>query len=435
MPFVVLPRLRPPSAVTLDSLAARLCPYADRPREVLATAEASVLATPLVAAGPGRARAALDAGTAGFELRVEGATLVVRTDPLGTFPIWYARTADGWLVSPEAKALAAVTRVTLRPDAELLASGPRAADWSPFADVQRLPPGAALRLERGEARVEGAPRRFDAPRDAAHTDDWPARLAEALGRALPASALPTAAYISGGIDSSVACALARRQGPVASFSLGSAHGNEFADAGALADGLGTLHREITLEAAALRAELERVVVQNEVFDGLTAEILLQFSALDAAAAGSCRRVVTGYGSDLLFDGMLRHAAYMEAVGLQSTAELIERTRWTGELAPFVAWSRGLAVRHVFWDPGVMDVATRVPRELLFVDGVEKRVLREAATRGGLLPEALAYRKKTGLSDGTGCNRLFSEVLGLSSPHAYPEKSRWCLERLRRALAR
>jgi len=434
MPFIVLPRLRPLAGETLEALAARLCPYRGPLREVLATPDVSVIATSLLAASPGRARVTLDAGTADVELRVEGSSLVVRTDPLGTCPVFYARAADGWLVSPEAKALAALAPVRLRRDDELLAQGPRAPDWSPFEDLLRLPPGAALRLLRGEALVEGSPRRFDCVRETdGRGQDWPARLGEALDRALPAAPLGTAAYVSGGIDSSVACALARRQGPVATYSLGSAHGDEFADARALSDGLRTAHHEVRLDAASLRAQLERVVQQNEVFDGLTAEILLQFSALDAAAAVTCRRVVTGYGSDLLFDGMLRHVEYMRAVGLSSTAQLVERTRWTGELSPFSAWSRGLSVRHVFWDPDVMDVATRVPRGLCFVDGIEKRVLREAATRSGLLPERLACRRKTGLSDGTGANRLFSEVLGLTSPHAYREKSRWCVERLRRAL--
>jgi len=434
MPFLVLPPGRPPTGRELAALGARLCPYDAPPRVLLDGAAGTVWGTALAVGEPGRVRAALDDGTAGFEVRAEGDALVVRTDPLGTCPVWYARFDGGWAVAPEAKALAAVGRVTLRPVDELLARGPRAPDWSPFDLVHRLPPGAALRLRDGRATVEGRPHACDAAREPDARDaDWPGRLGEVLARALPPSTRPTGAFVSGGIDSSLACALARRQGPVDTWSLGTAHGDEFADARALAAGLGTRHHEVALAAAAVPAELERAVVQNEVCDGLSAEILLQFAALAAAAAALCRRVVTGYGSDLLFDGMLRHAAYMDAVGLATTAQLIERTRWTGELAPFVYWSRGLAARHVFWDPDVMDVALRVPSARLFVDGVEKRALREAAVRSGLLTEPLAFRAKRGLTEGTGCHHLVSEALGLPSPYAYREKSLWCIERLRRAL--
>ena len=187
------------------------------------------------------------------------------------------------------------------------------------------------------------------------------------------------------------------------------------------------------EARALEL-FDRVVFENEVFDGLTAEILVQLAALQEAAGAACRRVATGYGSDLLFDGMLHVPAYMQAVGLATTAELIERTRWTGELAPFGAWSRGLAPVHVFWDPAVIDVALRVPRALCRVGGVEKRVLREAAVRAGLLPAELAFKPKLGLSEGTGANRLLCGALGIEGPHGYGEKSRACIARLRRVLA-
>ena len=83
---------------------------------------------------------------------------------------------------------------------------------------------------------------------------------------------------------------------------------------------------------------------------------------------------------------------------------------------------------------MLDVALRVPRALCRVDGVEKHVLREAAVRAGLLPRALAFKPKLGLSEGTGANRLLCAALGIAGPHGYAEKSRACIARLRRVLA-
>ncbi len=403
---------------------------------MLETSDNAVWATSLVEHKGGELRSALSFGTAGFEVRVEGGSIVIRTDPLGTCPIWYARAGDAWVVSPEAKAIAAIQPVRLLPDDELLKQGEREADWSPFRNALRLAPGSELRLaEGGAVSTADSPMRFEladgGDRETRSAEDWTRELGEVLISSYESANVSTGAFVSGGIDSSIACSLARRDGEVFSYSLGTRHGDEFVPARALADELGCEHKEIHLDHEGVRDEFERVVFQNEIFDGLTAEIVCQLSALYGAAGSDCQRIATGYGSDLLFDGMLRHALYMTAVELQTTPQLIERTRWTGELAPFVNWSRGLAAEHVFWKPEVIELALRVPRELCFVDGVEKHVLRSAAVHGKLLPERLAFRKKVGMTNGTGANKLLSEALGIDDSNGYLEKSERCLELLKR----
>lgn len=465
MPFLVLSGkdLMRPADARLDALAARLCPYGESPRLLAAARDTQVWGTSLVRVDGRRLTNALEGGTASFRVTLEeGGRIMLETDELGTCPLWFgaldpARPASGvtWVAGPEAKAIAALRPVALLPDAELQATGPRRPEWSPYRDLRRLTPGAALVLDAGRAEESGVARSFEVTAGASEAgkpvSTELAPWAEALGRSLLESAPrfraeqshphpqarrrgPAAgAFVSGGIDSSIACALGVRAGPVRGFSLASRYGNELADAHSLTSSLECTCEDVTLTDERVPAELERVVFQNEIFDGLTAEILIQFSALYGAAAGSCARILTGYGSDLLFDGMLRHAAYMEAVGLRTTPELIARTRWTGELAPFVHWSRGLSALHVFWDSRVIDTALSVPRELCFVDGVEKHVLREAAVRSGLLARSQAFRKKRGLSDGTGVNRLFSDLLGEPEAHAYSAKSDACVSLLRNLL--
>ena len=250
------------------------------------------------------------------------------------------------------------------------------------------------------------------------------------------SIVPTACFVSGGIDSSIACALARRAGPVETFSLGTVHGDEFGPARTWPRGSTAPHTEVHLTRDRVLELFDRAVIQNEVTDGLSAEVLVQLAALHEAAGregARCERVTTGYGSDLLFDGMLRVPEYMQAVGLCSSRELIERTRWTGELAPFVHWCHGLAVEHVFWSLPVIELALSIPRELCSSDDVEKAVLRRAAVRSGLLPSSLAFKQKVPLTVGTRANLLLSEALGLEDPLGYVEKSRACFERLGRAL--
>ncbi len=431
MPFVLVAGAEAPTASEGDRLAGRLCPYTDPVQPIWEAGGVAVWATASLAAGvhaDGRGwTAPWRDGTAQLRLTASSAGFAIETDELGTCPLWIARRGAGWVVSPEAKALAVLAPVHPRSDPVLLAPGARAPDWSPFEDVRRVPPGCSVLATASGVHVEGVARGFESPPAGAPPHD----LGAALLAALPESTEATGACVSGGIDSSLACALARRQGPVASFTLGTDHGDEFAGAAALAEALGCAHAQVHLDGPSLLERLDEVVFRNEVFDGLTAEILVQVSALVDAARASCRRLVTGYGSDLLFDGMLRHAAYMAAVGLSTTAELIARTRWTGELSPFVSWSRGVSLQHVFWRSSVIDAALAVPREACFVDGVEKHVLRRAAVDTGLLPESLAWVPKVGLSDGTGAGAALSEALGIDGVYAYEAKSRHTLERWKR----
>ena len=441
MPILVLPRTVALSDRLREAVGARLCPYTGPIERLLQTETHTVWGTSLCERERNRVRCRLEGGTSTFELRLDQGGLSVETDPLGTCPVWIApaRESGDWLVSTEAKALALFAPVRLRADAELFAPGARLPGWSPFANVQRLPQGKSLHLVGKCIRSEGSTPGFElGPQqtDASEENEWAHALGSVLLDSFRTHEVPTGCFVSGGIDSSIACALACGQAsaePVRTYSLGTDAGNEFATARSLAEHLECNHREVELARSAVLEELDRVVFQNEVFDGLTAEILLQLSTLFGAAQAECERVTTGYGSDLLFDGMLRHTAYMRAVGLETTPELIGRTRWTGELAPFLAWSHGLAADHVFWQVEVMRTALQVPRQLCFVDGVEKHVLREAAVHSKLLPRELAFRSKIGMTEGTGANRVLSDALGLQDSFAYREKSATCSQRLRRIL--
>jgi carbapenam-3-carboxylate synthase len=431
MPFLILPQGMAIADSACSELGRRLCPYDDRPVCVATTTSHALWTTRTTEGIDGSFRNAHQGGTASFLVHPESNAFVVETDPLGTLPLWYAETDVGWLVSPEVKALAQFCPVRLRPDEELFLSGSRPPSWAPFDGTRRVPPGARIRVGGAGVKVEGRAYAFHVSRDDQDSDSLnPVHLGQALLELGSDCRDVDTALVSGGIDSSVACALARLHGPIRALSLGTRYCDEFQDARGLAGGLDCEFEEISLDEGALGARLDRILYENEVFDGLTAEILLQLSALYDAGAdrGSC--AVTGYGSDLLFDGMLQHEGYMAAVNLDTTRELIERTRWTGELAPFIHWSQGLAVRHVFWNPEWMRLALHVARAQLEATDDPKRSLREASVCAGLLPIGLATRKKRGLSDGTGANQLFSDLVGLDDPYGYHMKSIECARRLR-----
>ncbi len=363
------------------------------------------------------------------EVEVVRAGFRFSTDVLGTLPLWKL-SGDGFVaVSCEVKAFTAIdgVQVTLRGESELLAPGERPPTYSPYVNVERLAPGSQWEVRDGRW-VEVGP------------SAWPALLASPSGQARDTSALGDAlnqtfgeletekggAFISGGIDSSIASVLLSgrvRPLPFHTWSLGTRVGDEFGQAAEQARHLRSLHHEEQLLDGDVLRLWRDVIFSNEIVDGMTAEIVLQLEALVQQVGGRATDIATGYGADLLFGGMLRHEAYMKAVGVETTPALIARTWWTGELSPFYAWRHGVAVHPVFWSAAVIRAALALDPESHFDGRHEKVPLRQLAVARGWLTEPLAFRPKVGMTVGTAAYQLVAEQLGLSSVTDYAGRSR------------
>jgi hypothetical protein len=357
---------------------------------------------------------------------------VLERDALACLPLWRA-SGPGWSAwSPQAKWFAALDGVDLELASadELVAprSGPE--DFSPFRGLARESAWVAAVLSSAGTQVLGA---AESPAIAKGSGDE-AEHARALERAIDGAvaAVPErerwTCLLSGGLDSGVATSRARersRSTPLA-LSAESSLASERAAAQATADELGIELHPVTIDGARLRASFERVVWHNETFDGLTAEVLAQVDAILALAPvpdEPWHGVLTGYGADLLLGGMLAHTAYMQAVGARSEADLLTRTRWTGEVAPFFAWRRGFALHHFYWHPELWRACLAIPSELNARGHSDKAVLRRLAAERGWLSAARAASPKRAITDGLGAQDLLSAALGLGSGYQFEAKGR------------
>lgn len=360
-------------------------------------------------------------------LSLDGPSPAIECDPLGQFPLWHYEDPriEAW--TAEAKSLPAIQGVRLewKPKSDVVRIERRDRAYSPFLNVGRYFP---VDLE--------SPRSF--------RPDLESRAA--AGQALLESLVESAneldvsgkcgAFLSGGIDSSVATSLLRQRAPdPVAFTLGTALGDEFREAEELARELRISHRCVRMAESEIRAQWRSVIYANEVYDGMTAEILLQVSKLSSAAAGVVENVFTGYGSDLLFGGMLRHGAYLAAVGVDETEGLIERTRWSMELSPFFAWAHGVRLSNLYWHPAVLRVALRIPAQMSFDGQTEKTLLRETAVQAGWLRREHAFRPKIGMTNGTRVNELVSKALGVPDGYGYARKTELAFEELQDSLER
>ncbi|MGQ9533212.1 MAG: asparagine synthase (glutamine-hydrolyzing) [Desulfotomaculales bacterium] len=254
-----------------------------------------------------------------------GETLFLARDRLGVKPLFYAPLRSGLLFGSEPKALLASGVVRPRVDAEGLAEvlvmGPgRTPGHAVFRDIAELKPGHRLLYDRRGVRMQ----RYWGLRARPHPDDPETTVAgvrellrDAVERQL-VSDVPVCTLLSGGLDSSAVTALAaaayRRNGagPVSTFSVDYAGNDrhfrpdEFQPH---ADGpwvrrvsglLGTRHREVVLETAALVEALPAVVAARD---------LPGMADVDASLYLFCREVkreatvaLSGEAADEVFGG-------------------------------------------------------------------------------------------------------------------------------------
>jgi asparagine synthase (glutamine-hydrolysing) len=177
------------------------------------------------------------------------------------------------------------------------------------AGIRELLPGEVLHVRDGRCSRErfwhlpGEPAWEPPPDEDLLRDGLRARLEEAVRCRLPGGE-PVGAFLSGGIDSSLVVALARRlaDAPVLTYSVsfGPGYPNELAWSSLVAGHCGTDHRIVELGPAVVLRHLDEAVAAlgKPIGDPLTVPNALLFRE----AAGEVRVVLNGEGGDPCFGG-------------------------------------------------------------------------------------------------------------------------------------
>jgi asparagine synthase (glutamine-hydrolysing) len=286
-----------------------------------------------------------------------------------------------------------------------------------FQGVTRLAPGHRI-VVQADGRI-GAPVPFAAaaPPIAHHLDreqvvrELRETLVDSVGRQLVAD-VPVGVLLSGGVDSAVVAAAARRTGPVTTFCVGyrgTHRANEFAEARQTAALLGTEHHELHLDADDALAAMPTVV--RHVEEPLVTTSMFAYFLLCREVVKHRKVVLTGQGADEPWGGYGRHrvAALMPFLSpfsslvrrlpddvplpgrLRRRRETLRRVREA--LAPDDEVGRILGLHALF--PGGERDAVR-PRSGHAREAVA-RALR-FAPRGTFLERSLAWETRTSLPD-------------------------------------
>ncbi|MBO3117178.1 asparagine synthase B [Winogradskyella sp. DF17] len=233
------------------------------------------------------------------------------------------------------------------------------------------------------------------------------------------SDVPYGVLLSGGLDSSVTSAIAKKYSErrieaddkekawwpqLHSFSVGLEGSPDLAAAKKVADHIGTVHHEIKFTIQEGLDAIKDVIYQLETYDITTirASTPMYLMARVIKSMG-IKMVLSGEGADELFGGYLYfHKApnakefHEETVRKLSKLHMYDCLRANKSLA---AW--GIEGRVPFLDKEFMDVAMRLnPNDkMINVERMEKWVIRKAFE--DMLPESVAWRQKEQFSDGVG----------------------------------
>ena len=287
--------------------------------------------------------------------------------------------------------------------------------------IQLFPPGHYMSSKDGEF-VQWYKREwteFDVVKDNVTSIEAIKTALEAAVKRQLMSDVPYGVLLSGGLDSSITSAVAKKFAQkriesddtsdawypqLHSFAVGLEGSPDLIAAQKVASHLGTIHHEIKFTIQEGLDAIRDVIYNIETYDVTTirASTPMYLMARVIKSMG-IKMVLSGEGSDELFGGYLYfHKApnarefHEETVRKLSKLHMYDCLRANKSLA---AW--GIEGRVPFLDKEFIDVAMRINPQDKMINGerMEKWILRKAFE--DMLPESVAWRQKEQFSDGVG----------------------------------
>lgn len=293
--------------------------------------------------------------------------------------------------------------------------------------IEEFLPGQYLYSGDGEVKTwyEREWTSFDAVKDNGFDmDELRKALEDAVHRQLM-SDVPYGVLLSGGLDSSVISAIAKKYAAyriesqdsesaywpqLHSFAVGLVGSPDLAAARKVADHIGTVHHQIHFTVQEGLDAIRDVIYHLETYDVTTVRASTPMYLLSRVIKSmGVKMVLSGEGADEIFGGYLyfhkapnARAFHEETVRKLSKLHLYDCLRANKSLA---AW--GVEGRVPFLDKEFLDVAMRInPEEKMAKNGrMEKWVIRKAFE--DYLPESVVWRQKEQFSDGVGYNWIDS----------------------------
>jgi asparagine synthase (glutamine-hydrolysing) len=230
--------------------------------------------------------------------------------------------------------------------------------------------------------------------------------------------VPVGVFISGGLDSSLVAAVAKRYlAPdyvFHSFACGLAGSPDLAAARRVAEFLKTEHHELIFTVEEGIAALDRVIYHLETYDVTTVRASTPMYLLSKLVKQYVKVILSGEGADEVLGGYLYFHNAPSAAEFQRETVRRLRLLYTADVlrGDRSTAAHCLELRVPFLDRDYLDVAMTIdPQEKMCVPGkrMEKWIMRAAfdehlgPARTRYLPDDILWRQKEQFSDGVGYN--------------------------------
>ena len=321
---------------------------------------------------------------------IDGDRLVLARDPLGIKPLYWAHENGAVFFASELKALA------------------------PFcSSVSVFPPGTIYCSDAGTTTFYEVPTIEPIQRPAEHYVRAVRDTLEASVVAHCMSDVGLGAFLSGGLDSSIIAALAKRHlGELHTFSVGVEGSSDLIAARLVADHLDTIHHEYLITPEAVLLHLPDIIRSLESYDQDLVRSAVPCFFTARLAAEHTKVILTGEGADELFAGYTHHRDYTDAKALHRELRRAVTTLHDINLqrADRLTMLHSIEGRVPFLDLRMVELAQRIPIDLKLAGNpqIEKWVLRMAFA--DLLPESIVWRRKLQVDEGSGTADLLPALL-------------------------
>ena len=328
----------------------------------------------------------------------DGEQLFAARDPLGIKPLYYGRRHGAWLFASEIRSLVGLAE-----------------------DIREFPPGSWFHSQHGfnrYYRIPAPPAVMDEPQEAA-IRQWVTALRAALERAVDkwmVSDVPVGAFLSGGLDSSIIAALARRHNDdLHTFAVGVAGSPDLLAARRVAEHIGSHHHEQAFTLDEVIEDLPAIIQALESDDVDLVRSAIPCNFVSRLAARRVKAVLTGEGADELFAGYGYYRDYRDpqALARELTRSLGTMHNINLQRVDRLTMAHSLEGRVPFLDSELIELAQGIPATLKLrnlPDGrqVEKWILRAASE--DLLPQDIVWRDKAQFDEGSGTTELLRQLV-------------------------
>jgi asparagine synthase (glutamine-hydrolysing) len=321
----------------------------------------------------------------------DGEDLYAARDAIGIKPLYYGKYDGSLIFASELKALSGIAE-----------------------DVKEFPPGCWYHSKFGFNSFYVVPRHQQGDYTAKECCTMIRQKLEKAVLKRLMSDVPVGAFLSGGLDSSIICALARKHvKELHTFSVGTEGSPDLKAARLVAEHIDSIHHEYIITPEDVVDKLPEIIYYLESFDQDLVRSGIPCYFTSRLASDYVKVILTGEGADELFAGYTYYKDIDDNDDLHSELRRSVCTLHNINLQRVdrLTMAHSIEGRVPFLDTELIDLAQKIPAEYKLKENqdgshLEKWVLRKACE--DLLPREIVWRDKEQFDEGSGTVDIVAE---------------------------